>query len=77
MTDGLRKGIKAIMDMQMEINALKDDLKFARISEESARKFLREIFGDEDVDALSDEYKAKIKEFVQSLDVYKEVEDEM
>lgn len=76
-TDGLRNGIKAVLDMQLEINNLKDNLKFARMGEKNARDFLLEIFGDAEVDTLNDEYKAKIKEFVQSLDVYKEVEDEM
>lgn len=74
-TDGFRNGIKEMIDLQNECCNLKSQIRFLKISEKTARDFVEEVFGDREVDTLNDEYKKKIKEFVQGLDVYKEVEE--
>lgn len=63
----LRDGVKAIVDMQMEYSEAIANKQIAELSEQYARNYLKEIFGDEDIDSINERYKLKIKEFVQSL----------
>lgn len=63
----LRQGVKAIIDMQDAYANAKKEMNLATSSEQEARNFLKDIFGDEDIDSISDENKAKIKEFVSTL----------
>lgn len=63
----LRQGVKAIIDMQDAYANAKEKMNLAETSEQGARNFLKDIFGDEDIDSISDENKAKIKEFVSTL----------
>ena len=63
----LRQGVKAIVDIQENYSNVKEKMELAELSEQEARGFLRDIFGDEDIDSISDENKAKIREFVSEL----------
>lgn len=63
----LRDGVKAIADMQMDYSDAVSMKNLAELSENEAREYLKDIFGEEDVDSLNETYKARIKEFVQSL----------
>lgn len=63
----LRDGVKAIADIQNAYSNAVEMRKLAEQSEHDARAFLVEIFGDEDVDSLNDEYKEKIRNFVAGI----------
>lgn len=63
----LRNGVKAIADIQNAYSNAVEMRKLAEQSERDARAFLVEIFGDEEVDSLKDEYKEKIKNFVAGI----------
>ena len=63
----LRQGVKAIVDIQERCTGAQERAQLAEISEQSARYFLKDIFGDEEIDSVSDDDKNKIKEFVSAL----------
>lgn len=56
----LRQGVKAIIDIQEGYSNAQERMNLAE-------DFLQDIFGDKDVDLLTKEYKAKIREFVSGL----------
>lgn len=63
----LRAGVKAIADIQNDLANARSDAHLARVSEQSMRDFLTDIFGDEEPETLNEEYKKRIREFVQGL----------
>lgn len=63
----LRAGVKAIADIQNDLANARESAHLARVSEESMREFLADIFGDEEPETLNEEYKKRIREFVQGL----------
>lgn len=63
----LRRGAKAVIDLQEDYSKALEYQSYAEIGEKAARDFLQEIFGDEEIDTINDEDKQKIKEFVQQL----------
>lgn len=63
----LRRGVKAIIDLQDDYSKALECQNCAEIGEKAARDFLQEVFGDEEIDTINDEDKQKIKEFVQQL----------
>ena len=63
----LRAGVKAIADIQNDLANARENAHLARVSEESMREFLTDIFGDEEPETLNEEYKKRIREFVQGL----------
>ena len=63
----LRQGVKAIIDIQEAYSNAKERTELAELSERDSRDFLKDIFGDEEVDSLNDEYKSKIRAFVSGL----------
>ena len=71
----LRDGVKAIADMQMDYSEAVSMKNLAELSENEAREYLKDIFGEEDVDSLNETYKARIKEFAQSLFAEMEVDE--
>ena len=70
----LRVGVKAIADIQMDLANARSDAHLSRVGEESMREFLTDIFGDEEPETLNEEYKNRIREFVQGL--LKEMDDD-
>ena len=70
----LRLGVKAIADIQMDLANARANAHLARVSEKSMRDFIKDIFGDEEPETLNDEYKKRIREFVQGL--LKEMDDD-
>lgn len=70
----LRAGVKAIADIQNDLANARESAHLARVSEESMREFLTDIFGDEEPETLNEEYKNRIREFVQGL--LKEMDDD-
>lgn len=70
----LRAGVKAIADIQMDLANARSDAHLARVGKESMREFLTDIFGDEEPETLNEEYKNRIREFVQEL--LKEMNDD-
>lgn len=69
----LRAGVKAIADIQNDLANARSDAHLARVSEQSMREFIVDIFGDEEPETLNEEYKKRIREFVQGL--LKEIDD--
>lgn len=63
----LRRGVKAVIDLQDDYSKALEYQNHAEIREKSARDFLQEVFEDEYIDTINDEDKQKIKEFVQQL----------
>ena len=63
----LRAGVKAIIDIQNDLANARADREYARISEQSMREFIVDIFGDEEPETLNDEYKKRIRDFVGEL----------
>lgn len=63
----LRRGVKAVIDLQDDYSKALEYQNYAEIREKSARDFLQEVFEDEYIDTINDEDKQKIKEFVQQL----------
>ena len=63
----LRQGAKAIIDMEDGYSEACLQAKLAEQSEQDARDFLQDIFGDSDVDSLSNELKDKIRKYVTKL----------
>ena len=70
----LRAGVKAIADIQNDLANARESAHLARVSEESMMEFLTDIFGDEEPETLNEEYKNRIREFVQGL--LKEMDDD-
>lgn len=70
----LRDGVKSIIDLQNDLANARSDAHLARVGEESMREFLTDIFGDEEPETLNEEYKNRIREFVQEL--LKEMNDD-
>lgn len=70
----LRQGVKAIVDIQNMYAYEKEKADLAKISEQVANDFVKDIFGDEEVTSINDKDKERIRQFVQ--DIYKEWEDE-
>ena len=69
----LRAGVKAIADIQNDLAIARSDAHLAKVSEKSMRDFLTDIFGDEEPETLNEEYKKRIRGFVQGL--LKEMDD--
>ena len=69
----LRAGVKAIADIQNDLANARSDAHLARVSEQSMRDFLTDIFGDEEPETLNEEYKKQIREFVQGI--LKDIDD--
>ena len=69
----LRLGVKAIADIQMDLANARANAHLARVSEQSMRDFLTDIFGDEEPETLNEEYKKRIREFVQGI--LKDIDD--
>ena len=69
----LRAGVKAIADIQNDLANARSDAHLARVSEQSMRDFLTDIFGDEEPETLNEEYKKRIREFVQGI--LKDIDD--
>lgn len=69
----LRAGVKAIADIQNDLASARSNAHLARVSEEAMRDFLTDIFGDEEPETLNEEYKSRIRDFVQEL--LKEMDD--
>lgn len=67
MSISLRRGVKAVIDLQDDYSKALEYQNYAEIGEKAARDFLQEVFGDEEIDMINDEDKQKIKEFVQQL----------
>lgn len=63
----LRRGVKAVIDLQDDYSKALEYQNYAEIGEKAARDFLQEVFGDEEIDTINDEDKQKIKEFAQQL----------
>lgn len=63
----LRQGVKAIIDIQENYSNAKERMNLSESSEREARDFLKDIFGDEDVDSLPEEQKVKIRDYVSGL----------
>ena len=63
----LRAGVKAIIDIQNDLANARADREYARISEQSMREFIVDIFVDEEPETLNDEYKKRIRDFVGEL----------
>ena len=63
----LRKGVCDIAEMQMNYANAKCDLRIAKESEKDARQFLEYIFGDENIDEISEELKHELKSFVNGF----------
>lgn len=63
----LRRGMKAVIDLQDDYSKALEYQNNAEIREKSARDFLQEVFEDEYIDTIDNEDKQKIKEFVQQL----------
>jgi hypothetical protein len=66
----LRSGVKAVIDLQEGYQNQKYKVVEAEKSEESARNFLGDIFGDKSIDYINDRDKQRIKDFV--LGIYME-----
>lgn len=67
MSNYLRKGAKACIDMQNEYRSMEWSKKRAVDSENDARDFLEEIFGDREPECINDKDKAKIIEFCHQI----------
>lgn len=63
----MREGVMAVISLQDTVSRLKSKTQIAESSEESARDFLEEVFGDRDPETINDKDKERIKAFVQSI----------
>ena len=63
----LRRGVKAVIDLQDDYSKALEYQSYAEIGEKAARDFLQEVFGDEEIDTINEKDKQKIKEFTQQL----------
>lgn len=63
----LRRGVKAIVDLQEDYSKAIEYREYAEIGEKEAKDFLKEIFGDDEIFTINDEDKNKITEFVRQL----------
>ena len=66
----LRKGVKSMIDFQDMYSTSVEKKNIAELGEQSARDFMTDIFGDEDIDSINDKDKVRIRDFVQQI--YKE-----
>ena len=63
----MRDGVMRVISLQDTVSRLKSKAQIAESSEESARDFLEEVFGDRDPESINDKDKERIKAFVQSI----------
>ena len=56
----MRQGVKEIIDLQQNLYAARERAEAARISEEDARNFLEECFGDREIDSINEEDRKRI-----------------
>ena len=56
----LRQGVKEIIDLKQNLYAARERAEAARISEEDARNFLEECFGDREIDSINEEDRKRI-----------------
>ena len=63
----MRDGVMRVISLQDTVSRLKSKAQIAESSEESARDFLEEVFGDRDPESINDKDKERIKVFVQSI----------
>lgn len=73
-SDYLRSGAKACIDLQGDYLRGRWQKKLAEDSEKEARDFLEECFGDREPECINDKDKARILEFCNKI--YKEWEKE-
>lgn len=72
-THYLREGMKAVIEMQGELESTRANYEFAKMAREDAYKLLERVFGERDADTYTDKYVDAIKELVARLD--KEAEE--
>jgi len=63
----LRRGVKSMIDFQDMYSSAVEKKNLAECGEQSARDFMIDIFGDEDIDAINDKDKSCIRDFVQQI----------
>ena len=64
----LRDGVKACIDIQEMYAEAKSNEDNAKTGEKEARDFLFECFGDEEIDTINDEDKARIISFCKQIE---------
>jgi len=64
----LRAGVKAIADIQLDYSNAISKANLAKIGEESARDFLKYIFGDREIETINEADKERIKAFVGEIE---------
>ena len=56
----MRQGVKEIIDLKQNLYAARERAEAAKISEEDARNFLEECFGDREIDSINEEDRKRI-----------------
>jgi len=56
----MRGGVKEIIDLQNDYYGMESDAEIAKKSEEDARDFLQECFGDREIDSINEEDRDRI-----------------
>ena len=63
----MRDGVMRVISLQDTVTHLREKTRIAESSEESARDYLEEVFGDREPENINDKDKERIKAFVQSI----------
>lgn len=64
----IRRGVKAVIDLQGDYYMTIASRDYARREREEAKEFLEDVFGDRDITMIGDDHKRKLKEFVKRMD---------
>lgn len=56
----MRQGVKEIIELKQNLYAARERAEAAKISEEAARNFLEECFGDREIDDINEKDKERI-----------------
>ncbi|MCD7724918.1 MAG: hypothetical protein LUI12_05110 [Clostridiales bacterium] len=67
-TGYLRKGAKAVIDLQASYYSALDLKRYAEIGEKEALDLIEDIFGDRDAVTLPDSYKEEFRALLKKLD---------
>ena len=67
LTGYLRKGVKEVIDLQMNYHTACEQRNYHKSIEKHQEEYLLDVFGDAEPYSINDKDKQRIKEFVQSI----------
>ena len=67
LTDYLRKGVQEVISLQTRYHRACEERNYEKSVQESQKKYLLDVFGDEEPYSINDKDKQRIKDFVKGI----------